>query len=388
MIRGAAAGILIAAIAAILMIPASPLRGGTALWPGARHTREQRDRAVQRGLVFIYNSVARKPASFEQWGHDLLSAFYNIAETSADRELRRMAHTMGHERALEWRRLHPAVPADAGADDVIELIFGLDAAERLGVPHPQLRAQLREAAKRFSVIDYLWFDPAQEPPPSDIPEQCDKCLKQNARGVTVCARCGSRLKMRNRYDLLQDALITTYTGDRAGITLGAHYVDVLQWMPAMRPYPDKSAGWHSYYAGVYSATHLVYTYNDYSQYRVSPDCFPQEFAHLKNNLQEAVAEDDAETMGEYLDTLRAFGLAFDNPLIRAGFDFLLGTQNPDGSWGDMKDPDPYGRYHPTWTALDGLRDYRWGRVLACPDPTMRGLPAPARSQRPSGTDRP
>src|SRR5262249_45341771 len=159
-----------------------------------------------------------------------------------------------------------------------------------------------------SAIDVLLFDPAEEPPPSDIPEECATCGLQNARGATVCKRCGARLAMRNRYDLLQDALITTYTGDRTGITLGAHYVDVLQWMPEMRPYPPKSEGAHSYYAGVYGATHLIYTYNDYSQFRVSPDCFPEEFAHLKANLRQAVVTNDAETMGEYLDTLRAFGL--------------------------------------------------------------------------------
>ena len=363
----AAAVLALAALAAVLVVTANPMRGGTPLWKGARHTSEERDRAVRRGLVFIYNSVARNPENFKQWGHDLLSAFYNIAVTSADPELRRMAREMGHERALEWRRLHPEVPANADSGDVLDLVFGLDAAERLGVPHPVLRAQLRQAAARYSVIDYLLFDPAVEPPPSDIPEECAKCGLQNDRGATVCRRCRTPLKMRERYDLLQDALIQTYTGDRAGITLGAHYVDVLQWLPAMRPYPEKSAGWHTYYAGVYSATHIVYTYNDYSQYRLSPSCFPQEFAHLKNNLQEAEATDDPETMGEFLDTLRAFGLDYGSELLRVGVDYLLRSQNPDGSWGDVRDKDAYARYHPTWTAVDGLRDYRWGRVLPCPD---------------------
>ena len=369
--RAAAGALAVAAIAVALIAGAQAGRGGTPLWPGSRHTREERDRAVQRGLAFIYRSVARNPASFEQWGHDLLSAFYNIAETSGDPELRRLAREMGHERAIEWRRLHPSVPPDADPEEIVDLVFGLDAAERLGVAHPRLRAELRDRAARFSAADYLWFDPAVEPPPADIPEQCAKCQRQNARGAAVCARCGARLKMREPYDLWQDALITTYTGDRAGITLGAHYADALQWLPAMRPYPEKSAGWHRYYAGVYGATHLIYTYNDYSQFRVSKECFAPEFQHLHNNLEEAVVENDPETMGEYLDTLRAFGLGFEDQLIRAGFDFLLAAQNRDGSWGDIKDPDAYGRYHPTWTAIDGLRDYRWGRVLPCPDLSRR-----------------
>jgi hypothetical protein len=386
--RLAVAGLVAVALAALALTAGNPRTGGTPLWPGARHTREERDRAIQRGMNFIYHSVALNRDSFARWGHDLLSAFYNIAVTSGNRELRRTAAVMGRERALEWRRLHLGVPRDADVNDVTDLVYGLDVAERLGAPHPTLRTQLRLAAARFSAMDVLLFDPAVEPPPSDVPEECATCGLQNARGATVCKRCGARLAMRNRYDLLQDALITTYTGDRTGITLGAHYVDVLQWMPAMRPYPPKAAGAHSYYAGVYGATHLIYTYNDYSQFRVSPDCFPEEYAHLKANLRDAVVTNDAETMGEYLDTLRAFGLDFGSDLVRAGFDFLLSVQNPDGSWGDTRDRDPYGRYHPTWTSIDGLRDYRWGRVLPCPDLSPRAMSSQAPALRPGETARP
>ena len=62
--------------------------------------------------------------------------------------------------------------------------------------------------------------------------------------------------------------INTYTGDIYGVTLGAHYPDVLRWISAMRPYPARKTltlaayffvliilavyGWHRYY--------LVYLY--------------------------------------------------------------------------------------------------------------------------------
>jgi hypothetical protein len=169
--------------------------------------------------------------------------------------------------------------------------------------------------------------------------------------------------MQNRYSVFQDALITSYTGDRAGIVLGAHYRNVLKWLPAFRPYPPPV---HDNSTGIYTITHVIYTYNDYSQNLVSRDCFPQEFEHLQRYLRHAEADHDPETMGEYLDTLRAFGLTTGDRVIQVGFDYLLGSQNPDGSWGNMKDPNVYGRYHPTWTAIDGLRDYRWTRVLPCP----------------------
>ncbi len=352
---------------AIALVQAGDWTYGAPLWPGSRYTQADRDRAIERGLNFIYHSIATNAKDFQDWGSDLLFAFYKISETSQSPQLRRMASAMGRERAQEWRRIHPTVPKNADAYDVIDLASGNDAAERLGVPDVQMRSQLVDAAPRVSVYDYFLFDPAKEPPPSDIPEQCSKCGLQNARGERTCKRCGAKLTMRNRYDLYQDALIGTYTGDHTGITLGVPYAAVLQWLPAMRPYPARRARNDSdYYGGVYAATHLVYTYNDYSRFKVSRACFAEEFEHLTANLRQAITEQDPETMGEYLDSLRSFGLTFRDPIVRTGFEYLLSAQNDDGSWGDTKDPDPYGRYHPTWTAIDGLREYRWTRVLPCP----------------------
>ena len=340
---------------------------GAPLWPGSRFRQADRDRALRRGLHFIYETIARNPRYFRIYGYDLMEAFYNISATSLDPELRREARGMGHERAVEWRRLYPTVSEPLDADRVRALVLGNDVAERLGVADPPFRTLLRKAAARFTVYDYLLFDPVEEPPPADIPDTCAKCGMQNARGATACARCGARLKMRNRYDLYQDALIASYRGDRTGITLGAHYVDVLQWLPAMRPYPTRPpADDDSYYAGIYAATHSIYTYDDYSMFRITRRCFLPEFEHLKANLRQAIAEQDAETVGEYLDSLGALGLTRADAPIESGFEYLLSSQNSDGSWGDSQEKDPYARYHPTWTAIDGLREYRWKRVRPCP----------------------
>ncbi|HWB86120.1 MAG TPA: zinc-ribbon domain-containing protein [Bryobacteraceae bacterium] len=361
--RTVAGGILAAAGIFYTACSAPPVP----LWQGSHYTVQARDQAVERGLNFIYYSIARNPKYFRDWGTDLLSAFYNIAVTSENPRLRRMAWSMGRERALEWRRLNPTVPTHANADEVADLIFGSQAADGLGVPDRRMQKQLRHAAARFSAVNYLGFDPVREPPPADIPDECPRCGYQNARGATVCTHCGAKLTMRTRYSVMIDALITTYTGDLYGITLGAHYRDVLRWIPSMRPYPPPRRGNSSeYYDAVYMVTHLVYTYNDYSQKRIRPECFPEEFAYLKSNLRQAIKDKDPETMGEYLDSLRDFGLNRSDPSIRTGYDYLLSVQNSDGSWGDPTDTGPYGRYHPTWTAIDGLREYHWSKVLPCP----------------------
>ena len=77
--------------------------------------------------------------------------------------------------------------------------------------------------------------------------------------------------------------------------------------------------------------------------------------------------EDPEAMGEFLDSLKSFGVAEDRPLIRKGMNYLLATQNLGGSWGELEADDIYQRYHPTWTAVDGLREYKWrGRRLSFP----------------------
>jgi hypothetical protein len=365
MIRGFVAATAVVAMAVGLVVPAKVNRG-TPLWPGARFTQEQRDAAVMRAFTFLAYFAAYPP-NYKAYGSDLLSMFYNIAETSQNRSLSEAARQQGHELALHWRHIHPSVPQDAGPFEVADLVFGHDPAERLGAPDAAMGAELRAAAAKFSAVDYLYFDPAKEPPPSDVPAECEKCGHQNARGATVCSRCNAKLEMRARYDLFQDALITAYTGDRAGIMLGARFADVIKWLPVMRPYPPRQPKHnYEYYSGVYTATHVVYTNNDYSQLMLPRDCFAPEMEHLRATLQHAVTDHDAETMGEYLDSLRAFGIGFEDPAIRKGFEFLLSVQNHDGSWGDVHDPDIYGRYHPTWTSVDGLRDYRWSKTAPCP----------------------
>lgn len=129
----------------------------------------------------------------------------------------------------------------------------------------------------------------------------------------------------------------------------------------MRPYPSLGSTEHEddFYWAVYAVTHIVYALNDYSSYRLAPTWLPKEYAFLKRSLIQALELEDPEMMGELLDTLKSFGLAETHPLIRKGMNYLLSCQNKDGSWGDLHAEDIYSRYHPTWTAIDGLREYAW-----------------------------
>jgi hypothetical protein len=324
-----------------------------------------RQQAISRGLAFIYRTAC-DPRNFAEYGFDYLGCFYGIASTSKDKALRETAMRMGRERARRWRRINPLVPDDADADEIAYLVHGSSAADKLGVPGKKIKKQLLKAAGNFTAMEYLCFDPQREPPPTDVPEECS-CGNCNERGRKTCSQCHRRLTMLSRYAVWLDALIRTYIGERYGSKLGASFADVIRWLPSMRPYPacedEQDFSW-----AVYAVTHVVYTLNDYCMYLLSPRWLPQEFAFLKRNLEHAIILDDPETTGEFLDSLRSFGLTENHRLIRTGIDYLLSTQNPDGSWGDMEAEGIYERYHPTWTVIDGLREYAWqGKRLSYPE---------------------
>jgi hypothetical protein len=348
------------------------------LWTGSRYTDRDRDGAIERGLQFL-GRYAAVPQNFFEWGHDFLWCFYTIASTSKNARLCQMARVLGQERAREWRRQHAALPVNS-ADDLAAFLFGTDIADRLlGDADPSLKEHIRAAIQRFSVMDFLAFDPRREPPPTDVPDACEKCEEENPRGTLSCGKCGSSLNFLNPYAVWMNALVTTYSGDAYGVPLGASYPDVLRWISAMRPYPAPEPSDQDGFIDVaYAITHVIYTLNDYGKYRLSAEWLPQEFNYLAVNMGEAVRQNDWETVGEFMDTLRAFGWNEASPEIRTGVDYLLAHQNPDGSWGDMDESDIYCRYHPTWTAIDGLREYSYqGERLLLPHllPLLRSEPA-------------
>ncbi len=332
------------------------------LWDGARYTHADKARAIRRGLDFIYKT-AQDEKNFGEYGSDYLWCFYTMAAATSDRDLKARAGKIARERAREWRRIHPRVPDDADVEDIADLVFGALAAEGLGVASERMKRDLARAAARFSPRDFLKFDPAREPIPTDVPEACNWCSANNTAGSVRCRKCLSELGPRmDPYDVLCDAVIAAYTGERYGVLLGGRLADVLQWVPRMRPYPKFEQATREQYESVaYAITHIVYGLNDYTFSRLKPEWLPQEYEFLLAHLKQNIATNDAETMGEFLDTLMSFGLTTAHPLIRTGIEYLLSVQNPDGSWGDAADEDIYKRYHPTWTSVNGLMDYAFPR---------------------------
>src|SRR5436853_493062 len=125
--------------------PAAAFAKSQSLWPGARHTAAQRQRAIERGLDYIY-SVTKVPKHFAEFGP----------------------------------------------------------------------------------VEFLKFDPAKGSIPRDIPDpECDKCR---------------RPAMLTPYEVLLDALITTWSGEHFGVKLGAAFPEVAALVPTLRPYRGAEGG--------------------------------------------------------------------------------------------------------------------------------------------------
>ncbi len=322
-------------------------------------------RAARRAAEFLLR-FARRPRHFREWGSDFLNYFYVVADTAADAPFRRWARAEGAELARRWRQINPAIPAEADAETLYDLAYGSHYADLLGARDRMMRARLRGTAARVSACDLLWFDPAADPPPADVAEQCG-CRFWNERGRETCAGCRRRLVMSSRHLVWYVALIRTYMTERYGVSFGARFADLLRWLPGLRPYPAAHSE-PDFRDAAYAVTHVVYTLNDYNRYRLRPAWLPHEFKFLKAHAAGAVADEDAEMVGEFLECLRCFGPGGDGPLIRAGTDFLLASQNADGSWGATDTDNVYANYHTTLAAAGGLTRVRWrAERLAFPE---------------------
>ena len=96
----------------------------------------------------------------------------------------------------------------------------------------------------------------------------------------------SPLVMKSPYDVLCDALITTYTGERYGIRPRLALRQRHPMLPHMRPYlAERARPTHSMMS-LYAITHVIYTLNDYSAWRLRPEWLPDEFRFLRSNLKQ------------------------------------------------------------------------------------------------------
>jgi hypothetical protein len=340
-----------------LMLAAAAMPGVATAQP-AKYRPRDCARAIRLGLEYLHR-VSTDNENFAAFGHDAIWTFLDLTHSS-DREVSQRARVIGQGLARRWLRENARIPQDASARALDRFCMGIFSADRIGVPSPRLKEQLQSAAKRFGPADFLSFDPRKEPPPDDLSDPCDNCFTQNARGQLLCSTCGAPARFQNRYDVLTGALVSTYAWERSGLTYGVPLGDVAQYLPGMRPYRGFENGRNPSFTRIaYAVTHVVYVFNDYFVYRLKPEWLPDEFEFLRANLTANLSNNDYDLMGEFVDSLKSFGVTDADPLIRTAIDFLLSRQNPDGSWGLPDQSGAYTPYHATSTALNALSDFAY-----------------------------
>jgi hypothetical protein len=204
-------------------------------------------RAVTRALRLLYTLACRR-STFEKYGSHFLLAFYFIGTTTGNAAIRRQALRMGRERARHWISRWNHTPRTLSARTVLDDVFASYAAWQLGIRNSRIRRELQIAVAKYTPRELLGFG-LRDP--------------------------------RIKYEPWYCALFTTYFCERHGIELGVRYIDVLNQLPKLRPYPRP--GTRNYHDSIYAVTHIVYTLNDYNRFRLSPRLLPHEFTFLKEH---------------------------------------------------------------------------------------------------------
>ena len=238
--------------------------------------------------------------------------------------------------------------------------------------------QVAHAADNAYVVSYFEATPAAKDQAADMARRLAKLSRKDAGSVRfeVLQRIGYPDQFAV-VEVWEDVKAQEAHGNAAHTQLFREKLKPLLRAPYdERPHIVLSVG-SATAAGakgaIYAVTHIVYTLNDYGTYRLRPGWLPQEFAFLKANVTSACKRNDPEILGELLDSLKAFGLRANHPLIIRGTKYLLEEQNEDGSWGDTHEKNIRTRCHTTWTAIDGLRTYAWRGERCLNGPELKSI---------------
>lgn len=294
------------------------------LWIGSLYTRDQLHDALAAGVHWL-QARAQRTGAFEL--SDLQQVFLILRESARDPALRRLAAQVGPQLARRFRRLVPLPRATTPVEQLYDHAAGTYFGRRFGVTaSPRYRRALATAFRGADPRRLLRRTSAADP-----------------------AR-----------DLL-DELVDLYFPFKLDLPLPARYADVVT--RAAR-YPFRSPGGETALQledRIYLATHIVYVLSDFNESGLREVELHRVVQFLEQVGPLILAADDVETLGEVGDALKIVGRDYTDPLVRRIVRRLLRRQNPDGSWGKMRDKDSYRRYHTTWTCFNGLLEYRFAR---------------------------
>ena len=135
----------------------------------------------------------------------------------------------------------------------------LPAVDSLGVRDDTKLALAEAASRRRSIFSNSI--PAAGVIPGDIRESCEEDERRIPR-TALTAECVASARIMSRYELLLDALVTTYAGDHYGAGSAPASRDVMALVPRPRPYRVDEKANAGFIDVALRGHHVVYVLND------------------------------------------------------------------------------------------------------------------------------
>ncbi|MEN8150790.1 MAG: hypothetical protein ABFS86_13285, partial [Planctomycetota bacterium] len=293
----------------------------------------RRDRAVLDGMAWMEEFIGRG-SHLEELQTDPAFLFLELAETAGREEVRRRALAVARRFAGPTAARFLALDEPLGPGETVDLIELLPEADALGLDVGPLRERALAALARHRGFAALY-------------------------GVALDGLADA--SSAERFDVA----MSVYSLAKAEAVFGEEFrvepgirevLDVLGEVPLVSAEGDRFA----FREDAYLATHVAYLLNHYNRLRLDRADAPWVVTYLRANFRAVLEAGDVELVGEFLDVFRTLGGTEENDGdIRAGTEFLLSVQNPDGSWGSPAGTeDVYDALHLTWCAVCGLCERR------------------------------
>lgn len=199
-----------------------------------------------------------------------------------------------------------------------------------------------------------------------LSETPKKGTPSKTRRRPQCYRCRRPLRSTVHFDAVCLALIWLSVFEDCDIDLktqngSARLEDIVRYMPYLRPYRSMEYfGLAMFKFQCYFLTHLIFMAANgidvdcWSDVRLDPSLFAEEFIFLVTNLKTVIKLDDPELVGEFLQCLRVFGVAEGNALMRIGVEYLLRVEERTKKGNFVKVTSFYTRYHAAYCGIIGL----------------------------------
>eukprot|EP01083_Nonionella_stella_P197431 725850_1 len=341
------------------------------------------DAAMLRSMDFILKVCEEKSKgkgkTLAKAGGDVVFLMKNVCrKAKKGSEIRKKAHEVTLKIV---KLLTPVVELEEYAEEsellvFLELLHGREMIQPKYNPKKHLK-QIETALATQTSDAILLLDPWAKHPRLTEKNYCSQCgIFMNAESDgkcarTACYRCARPLCQTVDFDCMCAAMIWMSVFEDVGVRFRtadgeSSLRDVMEFLPDLRPYRSvQRIGLCMFRFQCYFVTHLVFIaantqcisggkQNCWSDVRLDPFLFVEEFLFLATNLHDVLNLKDPELVGEFVQCLRVFGLPESSALVRIGVDFLLSVEGArkKGAW--VATSNFYTRYHAAYCGIIGL----------------------------------